>query len=346
MKNIIEIINPLKITDWDNLVSTSLNYNFFHSSSWASVLVDSYQYKPSYFCCFIGKRLAAVVPVMEVRSFLKKTRGVSLPFSDVCAPILASDIDFDGIFSFIIEYGRRHGWKYFEAKGWNGYFQESKSSDYCFEHTLELDKEPEKILNKFRNSTKRNIKKASKADLEISLSHSFNSVVEFYNIHCRTRKEHGLPPQPFKFFKKIFENIISLKKGIVILANYNSVTIAGAIYFFFGKKAIFKYGASNKAFQRKRANNLIMWKAIEYCCLQGFDTLSLGKTEPTNSGLLQFKRGWGVTESKIFNFKYMLKEKSFVKPKSLVSGKHNKVFSKLPIPILRLIGNLIYKYVA
>lgn len=112
-------------------------------------------------------------------------------------------------------------------------------------------------------------------------------------MHCRTRKEHGLPPQPFMFFKKTFEYVILVNKGFVILAKYNGVTIAGAIYFHFGKKAIYKYGASKRAFQRLRVNNLIMWKAIELYCRQGFDFFPSVRLNLLMSGYYNLREGGG-----------------------------------------------------
>ena len=87
-----------------------------------------------------------------------------------------------------------------------------------------------------------------------------------------------------------------------------------------------------------------MWEAIELYCQQGFDFFSFGKTEPTNVGLLQFKRGWGVRERKILNFRYSIREKGFIKSKSFVSGKHTKVISKLPTFVLKSMGTLLYKH--
>jgi len=67
-----------------------------------------------------------------------------------------------------------------------------------------------------------------------------------------------------------------------------------------------KYGASEKAYHHLRPNNLIMWEAIKWCAQNGFKTFSLGRTEPENEGLLQFKQGWGTTEKIIKEIGYFL----------------------------------------
>ncbi len=97
-------------------------------------------------------------------------------------------------------------------------------------------------------------------------------------------------------------------------------------------------------FQQLRANNIVMWQAIKYYCQNGYKNFCFGKTEPEHKGLLQFKKGWGASEHLIKYYKYDLTDDKFVKESSLVSGVHNKVFHNTPIPILKIFGNLFYKY--
>ena len=155
---------------------------------------------------------------------------------------------------------------------------------------------------------------------------------------------HGLPPQPFYFFKDIYKHILSLKKGFVVLAVFNERPVAGAVYFHIGGKAIFKYGASDRNYQHLRPNNLVMWEAIKWYARNGFKHFSFGRTEPENTGLLQFKQGWGPREEIINYYKYSLEKDSFVKDH--FRGRTSYIFfKKLPSPLLNLIGFLFYRHV-
>jgi len=66
----LQILNPLEIDDWDELLLTHPDYSFFHTSAWARVLHESYGYKPLYFTAIENGRLSALIPIMEVNSFL------------------------------------------------------------------------------------------------------------------------------------------------------------------------------------------------------------------------------------------------------------------------------------
>ena len=79
----IQIINPLNIPNWDDLISCHPSATPFHSSGWARVLRDTYAFTPYYACVFNGETLSTCLPLMEVNSFLTGRRGVSLPFTDL-----------------------------------------------------------------------------------------------------------------------------------------------------------------------------------------------------------------------------------------------------------------------
>ena len=340
----MQIINPLDYPDWDELLLTNKNSSFFHTSNWARVLSESYKYKPLYFCSIENEQLSTLLPVMEVKSILTGKRGVSLPFTDQCRPIIPEKSNTQDLLQQINEYGKTSKWKYIEWRDFKGMAQGIPYSSLFYGHTLDLTPGENKLLSNFRGSTKRNIKKAEKEGVQVKLSHSLDSINEFYRLNCITRKHHGLPPQPFYFFKKIHEHIISMKKGFVLLASYLNNVIACAVYFHFSDKAIYKYGASDRKYQYLRPNNLIMWHAIKSLAQNGFRSLSLGRTEPQNEGLLQFKRGWNVEETKINYYRFNLVTNTFEQGSSIPESAH-KIFSALPSPILNLAGRLLYRHV-
>ena len=102
-------------------------HSFFHSSAWARVLKDSYGYTPLYFATIKNGQFTTLVPVMEVNSFITGKRGVSLPFTDYCEPIINANVEFVDLFNSLIEYGKKRGWKYVEIRGGDKYLRGQES---------------------------------------------------------------------------------------------------------------------------------------------------------------------------------------------------------------------------
>jgi len=340
----LQIINPIEYPNWDELLLTNENYSFFHTSGWAKVISESYNYKPLYFTEIDNNKLTALIPIMAIKSPFTSQRGVALPFTDQC-PVIDSDGNhFRELFGKIIDYGRKAGWKTIEFRGGKEYLQDKIPSETYLTHSLDLAHPEQKIFSTFRSGTKRNIKKAIKENVRVKILNSLESVKEFYRLNCLTRRDHGLPPQPFFFFRKLFEHIISTKKGFVILASYHNKVIAGAVYAHFGGQAIFKYGASDKTYNHFRPNNLIMWEAIKWYLQNEYKSFNFGRTEPEHEGLLQFKRGWGTQEETIHYYKYDLTKYAFVKDSSRIKSFH-AIFQKLPLTLLKLAGRLFYRHI-
>ncbi|MDA8089029.1 MAG: GNAT family N-acetyltransferase [Nitrospiraceae bacterium] len=340
----IKIVNPLECSSWDQLLLSHPGYSFFHSSRWAEVLLEAYNYKPSYFTVAGNNRLSALLPVMEINSPLTGKRGVSLPFTDYCAPLFTEDFESGKIFDCLVEHGAVAGWKFVEIRGACDLFKDQPESSYSYGHILELSNSEEAIFSRFRDSTKRNIKKALKEGVDVRFETSPGAVKEFYRLNCVTRRQHGLPPQPYGFFKSLHKNVISRDLGFIALAYHKKAVVAGALYVHFGGKAIYKYGASDRSYNLLRANNIIMWEAIKWYAERGYKQFCFGRTEPGNSGLRQFKTGWGTTERTIKYYRYDFCKKAFVQAPLKVSGAHNGIFRKMPAPLLRGAGALMYRH--
>ena len=340
----LQIVNPLDIPNWDDLVLATGKASFFHSSAWARVLHESYGYKPLYFASFENGKLASLMPFMEVNSWLTGKRGVSLPFSDQ-VPVIAPDkMIFEDLVNSVTDYGNKAGWKYIEWRDGTLFPAEVNASESHYTHERSLSKSEKELFSGLRDSTRRSIKKAGKAAVSVEISQSLDSIKCFYRLNCITRKRHGLPPQPLSFFEKIFEHVISKGYGIVVSAVHSGEAIASSVFFHFGKSAIYKYGASDMAHQDLRPNNLVMWEAIKWFREKGLETFNFGRTEPENEGLLQFKRGWGAEEDLLKYYRYDLKKKSFQREHGSVNGLMNKVFTLSPVGLLRLLGSLLYKH--
>lgn len=340
----IEIIDPLQSREWDEAVLSFDGYSFFHCRSWARVLADAYGYKPFYLMAYQNGRPAAAWPMFETRSVWTGRKGTLLPFSDHCSPLLSDEAFFNDLFGGTIDIGQKMKWKTIEFRGGGRFFGQYPTVANYNLHVLDLYRNEKEMTKRLRSSTRRNIKKAAKQQIDISISTSFESVKNFYGLNCLTRKHHGLPPQPFSFFKKIHKHILSEDKGIVVTARYQKRIIAGAVFFHFGDTAMYKFGASHRDFLNLRPNNLVMWEAIKWYGCRGYNRFDLGRSEPDNQGLNQFKNGWGATVRQIAYYRYDLVRQAFVESEPGIPSVVHQAFRVMPVPMLRVLGAVAYRH--
>jgi lipid II:glycine glycyltransferase (peptidoglycan interpeptide bridge formation enzyme) len=182
--------------------------------------------------------------------------------------------------------------------------------------------------------------------LQITFGNCLESMRIFYSLHNLTRRRHGLPPQQFTFFENIARHVLRPAHGFTVTARVGKRPVAAAVYFHQGRQAIFKFGASDYAFQHLRPNNLVMWEAIKRYAADGFTSLHLGRTSLANQGLRRYKLGFGAREERIEDCRYDFRKRAFTRESHPTKDASSRVFRCLPLPLLRLAGRMIYPHLS
>ncbi len=342
----IERINPLDDPNWDAAVARLPGASYFHTAGWARVLHETYRFRPIY---FVARRddgsLAAVVPLMEVNSWLTGRRGISLPFTDECEPLGTRADGLDAVLRAVSSYGEARRWKHWELRGGRLALAAPASVSF-YGHRLALCADPTRLFARCDSAVRRAVRKAGQSGLNVTFAHDLETTRAFHALLCKTRKRHGVPPQPLRFFENIQHHVLARRQGCIVLARLGPVPVAGAIFFHSGRSALYKFGASDSAYQHLRANNLVMWRAIDWHARVGFESLDFGRTSLTNEGLRRFKLGWGATERRIEYACFDRRAAAFVAGRDRSSGWHTSLLKLLPIAAARLLGAAAYKHVA
>ena len=339
-------VDPLGRADWDAMVAAHPQGTIFHSGGWARVLRDTYGHVPFYIARFEGKRLAGLLPVMEVSSWLTGRRGVSLPFTDFCPALKGAGCDGGNLYQKAVEWGRQRRWKRLECRGFDGAWAGARPSLSFYGHKIDLGAGEEKLFQGLDAAMRRGVRKAEKMGVKIDFDAGEESMRTFFMLHCGTRRRHGLPPQPWRFFLNIQRHLLSLGRGFIATARLGRQPLAAAVFLLDGRQALYKFGASDYASQQARPNNLVMWAAMRHCAARGLATLNLGRTSLSNEGLRRFKLGLGAVEEEIRYVKYDFSSEQFVRDVDRVEGWHNRVFACLPLPVLRLAGAVLYPHLS
>jgi CelD/BcsL family acetyltransferase involved in cellulose biosynthesis len=339
-------VNPAACHGWDALVAAHRSHSFFHGAAWAATLQATYGFEPVYFTAAAADGRTSVLPLMEVDSWLTGRRGIALPYTDECEPLIADASAIRNLIEAAMAFGRMRGWKSVEWRGGRELFAEAPASLAFYGHQVVLEADMDRMFARLESPVRRAIRKAEKNGITVAISQSLESMKVFYSLHCMTRRKHGLPPQPFAFFQNIFENILSKNLGMIAVASSQQGPIAASVYLKMGTRAVYKFGASDESFQQLRGSNLVMWEAIKWLASHGATTLHLGRTSLNNEGLRKFKLGWGASEEIIEYVKYDLRKHEFVTETDETVGWYNRVFNVLPSGMSRLAGALLYRHCA
>ncbi len=170
-----------------------------------------------------------------------------------------------------------HSWHALDGLDQLGYFGEKAvGGDQVV--MLDLTKGPDALFKGFTSGRRTDIRKAMRSgELEVKMVETDDEIAELYEIHKDWNVRKGFAPDDFHDFR----NAAFSKYRATFIATHNGKIVAGS-YFRFSHAGVVEYAANNSLveYQHLQANKLIVWKAIEWACRNGFTKFSLGASHP------------------------------------------------------------------
>ena len=337
-------VDPRLDGTWDLLVLKHPEHTFFHSTAWAQVLCLSYGHKPFYLQVYERGELVALLPLLEVNSRFTGRRGVCLPFSDACGPLIFGESVSPLFHSKLVEMARARRWEYVEIRGTAGMEDGHLDNRTFYVHELDLKPGLDQLLRGFDASVRRALRKAGRSELTVQISDTRQSLARFFGLHMKTRRRHGVPPQSKDFFSHIHEAVLKPGLGFVVQACRDSRPIAAAVFFNFGRGAVYKFAASEESQHQLRGNNLVMWEGIKELVNRGAERLHFGRTSCENHGLRRYKRAWASKEESVSYLRLDLPSERWTSVDGCGHSLHEHVFRRMPLAVNRLAGAMLYPH--
>jgi hypothetical protein len=289
---------------------------------------------------------APFLPLMDVRSLLTGRRGIALPFTDHCEPLPRDGGNPGGLFAAARELARARRWRRIELRGGSRWAPGATAACTFIGHVLDVDADTPEWEARFDSNTRRNLRKADAAGGTVEASSDWDALACFARLNVLTRRRHGLPPQPARFFRALHRELIGAGGGTTVLARHGGRVVAAAVFLWHNGEGVFKYAASMPDGGPPGCAHSVMREGFRRCRAAGARRIDLGRTHPDNAGLRRYKRGLGGREYAIDYYSYRVDTDWFVSAAPRLRGTHNAVFRALPIPLLRAAGAVLYRHAA
>ncbi len=161
-------------------------------------------------------------------------------------------------------------------------------------------KTPDELLKGMNQLWRRNIKKAEKVGVEVTLG-SREDLVAFHALYLLTAERDGFAGRPLPYFQTMWDALTAEDPDRIrlYLARHEGDLVAATTWVRVGKHAWYSYGASSNLKREVRGSNAIQWRMITDSLAAGAEVYDLrGITEGIAAddpelGLIQFKVGTG-----------------------------------------------------
>lgn len=338
-------VNPITDPRWGVLLQRSPRASIFHTPGWLEALSRTYGYQPSVVTTTEPHRdLTNGIALCYVRSWLTGDRLVSLPFSDHCEPLSETTDDVRLLVDEVKSYAKQTNCHYLELRPVGEILPEcslQRSARYWL-HRLNLRPGVSAIFDNFHHDcVKRKIRRAEREGLVITQGRTPDILRKFYVLASRTRRRHGLPPQPFTWFTNLASCLDTA--FTVYVASKNNRPIAGIVTLEHKTSLVYKYGASDERFHNLGGMPYLFWSAIQGAVSRGLTELDLGRSDLDGAGLLAFKDHLGAVR---YPLSYWRFQRAW---QETTSRNYHPLMKRavgyIPRPFLNALGSLFYRHV-
>lgn len=179
-------------------------------------------------------------------------------------------------------------------------------------HRVETGKEVQLERNMY-GSFRRGVRKARARGLNFETNCSREGLEQFYELFYALRmQKHGLIPQPFAFFERVFDEFISQGRGFIAEVRKDGKLLASAVVLHHRNGLYYKWGCSALEDLRDRPNNLLFYELLHLAQRDGHEFVDLGLSDlDANRGLIRFKRSMGGEESDVYTYQFLPEDYPF-----------------------------------
>lgn len=341
----IRPLDPLTDPRWRALVMRDPRASAFHTPEWLDALRRTYGFVPvAYTTDDTAAELREAIPFCAVTSWLTGRRLVSLPFSDHCEPLVDDPARTFELAAQAAADARRRGFRYVQLRpriaraGAEGFASEETNYHYA----LDLRPDIDAIFKGIKSDNRKDIRRAERSELRHVAGNDAAFVRAYFGLHALTRSTLGVPPQPYAWFANLSRCLGDMLTVHLLLQG--ETPVAGLVTIRFRDQLMWKYSASHPVLDRAGMGKSLMWKSIASEKERGAAWLDMGRVEPANTGLAQFKERWGASRADLV---YLRSPAAAERAsRGWASGVAKGVATRLPSPLLAAAGRYAYRHMA
>ena len=343
------IIDPLADPRWQDFVEGHPAALAFHGTRWIAALSHVFGYQ----CRFhviedSSRRIVAGWPAMLVKSRLTGNRLVCLPFCHCAGPLVSGFDQAEALLASLVLDAERLRIPSIEVRDWPAGIEvppELSQINPFRRHVLDLAGQTEGVWAGLSKDMRYSIRRAERNGVTVREATSPADLDAFYVMYQAQRRRQGLLPQPRRFLREIFEQMVPTGEGFLVMAEHEGRPVASLLSVNNARVAIGTHSAATPAARSLRAVPLAMWRSVELACQRGLVNYDLGRSDKGAAGLRHFKEEWGAAEVELpylyYPHPHGLNSKA---PSGLGKSMLDLYARVVPEPIFSALSSVMYRH--
>ncbi len=339
------VVEPFAGTagEWDEFVRAQAGWTHFHLHGWSRVMREALGHE----CLYLGARdasgvLVGVLPLVRVKSPLFGHYLVSMPFLNYGGP-LGSVEAVQALARTAAALARRDRVKLLELR--SRYEQNLELTASHRKITTVLDLAPgdaDAVFKRLDRGMRNRIRKSQKSGVVVRFG--ADQVAGFHAVFSEHMRFLGTPTHS----RRLFETIAAVfpADSLFACAWLDDVPVAAGAGFFWNGEFEMSWASALRRYDSLKPNMGLYWAVMERVIAAGCTTFNFGRSTP-DSGTHEFKKHWGSRDEPLFWYDFSPAGRTVTTP-SPKEGAYSwgpKIWRKLPLPLTRVLGPRIVRFI-
>ncbi len=330
-------------SEWNQFVRAQSQWTHFHLYGWRSVVERVFNHE----CIYLEAReesghLAAVLPLIRMRSMLFGHFLVSMPFVNYGGPI-GSDEGVSALVDASAQLARQHRVRLLELRSRAPLPTTMAVSHRKITVVLDLPSTEDALWASLPAKVRSQVRRPQKEGVEIRFG--VDQIESFYEVFTEHMRDLGTPAQSLAFFRAIadeFPNDVRFA-----CAYLGDQPIACGCGFLWRDEFEITWASALRSHKQLAANMLVYWSLMQRAIADGAKVFNFGRCTP-DSGTHRFKLQWGGRGEELWWYEYGGNGDGAARTPSPDDARYSlatRVWRRLPVSMTRKLGPSIVRYI-
>ena len=331
----VEVEGSIGKAEWNEFLSRASFANFYLRYEWGEVISRVFGHEVLRLVGRSDEDIVGVLPLVRMNTHIFGHMLISMPFLNFGGAACKSLDITNCLLEEACRVAADRGCDYLELRS-RVPLDKMPTALHKVNMALELPSDQQELWNSFSSKHRTNIRRAYKNDITTEFG-GRELIPEFYRMMELSWRSLGSPLYSRQFFESIFDFLGPDCR--IYIARVRNRVIAAALNGHFQDTVEGMWAAGDPECRYLQANYVLYWEMLRTACDEGFGRYHLGRST-AGSGAQRYKEKWGAKAEQLY-WVYDLapgQEMPELRPENPRYQLPMKVWSKLPLRLLRLIG--------
>ena len=329
---------------WDDFVLRSASSNGYHQIAWRDVIERSFGHRTFYLLSEADSgSVDGVLPLVQLKSCMFGNFLVSLPYFNYGGVCAASEHAAHKLLTEAKFLAGEIGVEHIEFRHTEHSFGDLPVKRDKVSMRLALAGGAEGLFKSFPAKLRSQIRRPEKEGMVCEIGRN-DKLDDFYAVFAENMRDLGTPVYARAFFGNILE-AFPRSSWICTVATGDGRPVAAAFLVGFRGMMEIPWASSLRRYNALSPNMLLYWNVLKFACESGYSVFDFGRSTP-GEGTYRFKEQWGAKPEQLY-WHYWLRNSGTLPELNPKNPKYQvaiRLWKRLPLPVTRMFGPAIVKY--